>query len=69
MRLQVKVAIVKSGRRGYEVAHALQWHPAKLSQIINEIYTPTSLEMELLSEELGVPVEELFPKPSRRVPA
>ena len=68
MRLQVKVAIVKSGRRGYEVARALQWHPAKLSQIINEIYTPTSLEMELLSEELGVSVEELFPKPSRRVP-
>jgi len=68
MRLQVKVAVVKSGRRGYEVARALHWHPAKLSQIINEIYTPTSLEMELLSEELGVPVEELFPKPSRRVP-
>ena len=69
MRLQVKVAIVKSGRRGYEIASALHWHPAKLSQIINEIYTPTSLEMELLSEELGVPVGELFPKRGRRVPA
>ena len=69
MRLPVKVAIVKTGRRGYEIARALDWHPAKLSQIINEIYTPTTLEMELLSEELGVPVEELFPKPGRRVPA
>ena len=69
MRLQVKVAIVKSGRRGYEIASALNWHPAKLSQIINEVYTPSSLEMELLSEELQVPVNELFPPKRPRVTA
>ena len=60
MLLAVKVAIVKSGRHGYEIARSLRWHQTKLSAIISENYVPSSIEKELLAEELQVTVEELF---------
>lgn len=60
MLLGVKVAIVKSGRHGYEIARALNWHQSKLSAIISENYDPSSMEKEDLAKELGVTVDELF---------
>ena len=71
MLLAVKIAIVKSGKRGYEVAQQLRWHPTKLSSVINESYKPSSMEWEDLAAELDVPVQELVnaPNPQRMVTA
>lgn len=60
MLIGLKVAVVKSGRHGYQIARSLDWHPSKLSAIISETYIPDGLEKELLAEELGVTVKELF---------
>ena len=60
MLLGLKVAIVKSGKHGYEVARALNWNPSKLSAIISETYVPSSCEKEDLAKELRVTVDELF---------
>ncbi len=68
MLLSVKLAIVRSGRRNYEVCQALGWYPSKISAIINETYVPDSLEKEDLALELGLTVEELF-NPKEKVPA
>ena len=62
MLLGVKVAIIKSGKHGYEIARALNWHQSKLSAIINETYQPSSMEKEDLAIELGTTVGELFPE-------
>ena len=64
MLIGVKIAIVKSGRHGYEIARALDWHQSKLSAIISENYEPSSMEKEDLARELGLTVPELFsPEP------
>jgi len=68
MLIPVKVAIAKSGRHGYEIARALNWHQTKLSAIISENYQPSSMEKEDLAEELQVTVDELF-NPSPHVTA
>lgn len=60
MLLGVKIAVVKSGRHGYEIARALNWHPTKLSAIISENYKPSSMEKEDLAKELNSSVGELF---------
>lgn len=69
MLLEIKIAILKSGRRGYEIARSLDWPPSKLSAVINESYTPTSIEKEDLANELGGSVNELFPPGRPRVTA
>jgi len=66
MLIEVKVAILRTGKKHYEIARQLGWAPGKISQIISEVYTPDSLEKELLAEELQVTVDELF-NPSRQV--
>lgn len=71
MLLAVKIAILKSGKHGYEVARNLRWHQTKLSSVINESYRPSSMEWEDLAAELNVPVHELMKSkpPQQRVTA
>lgn len=67
MLLELKVAIVRTGRRNYEICHALGWYPSKLSAVINETYVPDSIEKEDLARELGLTVDDLF-NPARPQP-
>ena len=60
MFIGIKIAVIKSGRKSYEIANALGWKPSKLSMIINGSYVPTSCEKEDLAHELEVTVQELF---------
>jgi len=61
MYVQLKISILRSGRKSYQIARALDWHPSKLSHIIAGIYVPDSIEKEELANELGVTVDEIFP--------
>ena len=60
MFVQVKISILRSGRKSYQIARALGWHPSKLSHIIAGIYVPDSCEKEDLARELETTVDELF---------
>ena len=64
MLLKVKLAIVSSGRRSLDIAKALKCSPSKISSIINESYTPSSMEWEDLAAELNVSVNELVNAPN-----
>ena len=71
MLLNLKVAVVRDGRRAYQICQAMRWSPSKISAIINESYVPDSLEKEDLHRELRttISVAELFEsfKPQSRV--
>ncbi len=69
MLLELKLAIVRSGRAQYRISQALGWHPSKISTIIAEKYIPYSIEKEVLAAEIGVSVDELFPRKSKGVTA
>mgnify|MGYP001559438128 CR=1 FL=1 len=69
-RIELKVAIIRSGRRAYEVARMAGTSPEMLSKIIAGVVNPTE-EMQLkLSIVLDTPTETLFPAltpgPARR---
>lgn len=57
---RLKIAIIESGRKGYEIANSLGWHPTKVSQIVIGAYRPSSIEKRQLAKELGKTVEGLF---------
>jgi len=59
--VDLEVRILKSGKRKYQIAQALHWHPSKLSSILNRVYTPSTMEMEDLADELGCQVADIFP--------
>jgi len=65
---EIKVAILRSGLKAYQVANKLDWHPSKLSQVISGIYRPSWTEKKALADVLGVPTGELF-NPSTQVVA
>jgi transcriptional regulator with XRE-family HTH domain len=58
--LNLKICILRSGRKGYEVAQQLGWHPTKLSQIISGVYSPDDEDKELLANAIGVSVVDIF---------
>ena len=57
---RLKIAIIESGKKGYEIARQLEWHPTKVSQIVIGAYTPSSVEKRQLAEVLGRSVHELL---------
>ena len=59
--VELRVLILRSGKKQYEIAHELRWHPSKLSSILSEVYTPSTLEKEDLCQVLGCQVDEAFP--------
>jgi hypothetical protein len=61
MCVELEILILKSGKKKYEIARELDWHPSKLSAILSEVYEPSSLEQEDLCVVLGCQVEEAFP--------
>lgn len=62
MLLTLKIKILESRRHQYQIAHALGWHPTKLSAIINGSQNPSEIDQELLAQEIGCRVEDLFPE-------
>ena len=58
--MEIKVAVLRSKKKGYEIARQLEWHPTKVSQIVIGAYTPSSVEKRQLAEVLGLSVHELF---------
>ena len=66
---RLKIAIIESGMKGYEIAHQLDWHPTKVSQIVIGAHRPNSDEQRQLATILGKAVDELFPNPSDPVAA
>jgi len=66
---EIKIQIIKQGRKCNEVAGRLGWRPSKISAIIAGNYIPSSCEKEDLAAELGVSVDDLFPPRRPRVTA
>jgi len=69
MNLNLKIAILKTGKKNYQIAQAMDWPPSKLSYIVNGIQEPKQEEQEKLSALLRVDVAYLFPSPSDPVAA
>jgi len=69
MNLNLKIAILKTGKKDYQFARELDWSPSKLSHIINGVQKPTREEQEKLSTKLQCDVAYLFPSTSDPVPA
>jgi hypothetical protein len=65
----LKISIIESGRKGYEISNELYWHPSKLSQIIIGAHRPNSYETSQLAGLLGKTVSELFPESNPQVTA
>ena len=63
--IDLNVLILKTGKKKHEIARNLNWHLSKISNILNGIYTPSSMEKEDFAKELGCPVEEAFPSGRR----
>ena len=61
MLLELKLAIIRSGRRQYRINQALDWYPGKISAILSGKYIPDSIEKEDLASVLDVSVDEIFP--------
>lgn len=65
--MELKISILKSGKKAYEIAQELNWHPSKLSTILNGVYKPSSMEKEDLAEVLGCNVEDAFPSGRKEI--
>ena len=59
---RLKIAIIESGQKGYEIAHRLGWHPTKVSQIVIGAHRPNANEKCQLANVLGKSISELFPE-------
>ena len=57
----LKIAIIQSGLKSYEVERALNFWPGKLSKIITGITAPTTAEKTALAKVLNKSVWEIFP--------
>lgn len=61
MNLALKVKILASGKKGYEVAGAMKWQPSKLSTIISGLVEPSWTEKKKLAKILECEVANIFP--------
>ena len=59
--VELRILIIKTGLKHYQIARKLGWHSSKLSSVLNETYQPSSMEKEDLAEVLGCRVEDAFP--------
>ena len=67
MNVNLKAEIIKSGKRCFEIANALNWHPSKILRIINGTYAPSEDEKEWLARIIGIEVEDIFKEQSKAV--
>jgi hypothetical protein len=57
----LKIAIIQSGLKSYEVERVLNFWPGKLSKVISGIIVPTKGEETALAGVLDKKVCEIFP--------
>jgi transcriptional regulator with XRE-family HTH domain len=57
----LKIAIVASGRTTRELAESIGRHETDLSRWANGRRTPSEDVKQLIADELGVPISDLFP--------
>ena len=57
---RLKIAIIETGQKGYQIARRLGWHPTKVSQIVIGAHPPNAEEKRQLARMLGKTVAELF---------
>ena len=62
MRIDLKVGILRSGLKNYEIAKELGWSPSKLSAVLSESYNPTHAEREAIADVLGLSICDIFPR-------
>jgi len=60
--LELKISILRTGRKAYEIANDLGWYSTKISQIVTGMYTPDDDEKKRIAKVIGVPVESIFQK-------
>ena len=60
--LAFEIRILKSGKKKFQVAQGMGWHPPKLSDVLNGTYKPTDEEWERLAKEVNCEVREISPK-------
>jgi hypothetical protein len=60
-KMELKILIIKSGKKAYEIARELNWHPSKISTILSGFYVPSSTEKEDLAHALDCRVCDAFP--------
>ena len=61
MRIELKLAIVRSGETQRELARKLGWTEDLLSKVVHDVRAVSKTEKKLLCEALGVKEEEIFP--------
>ncbi|MCH7501012.1 MAG: helix-turn-helix transcriptional regulator [Nitrospinae bacterium] len=61
MRIDLKIGILRSGLKNYEIAAELGWSPSKLSAVLSESYNPTQAEREAIADVLRLSVYDIFP--------
>ena len=57
---QLKIAIIESGKKGYELANSMGWHPTKVSQIVIGAQRPSADDKRQLAQALNKTVAQLF---------
>lgn len=63
--LDLRILILKSGLKNYQLAQRLGWHSSKISLMLNGTYKPSSMEKEDIAEVLRCNVEDAFPSGKR----
>ena len=61
VNINLKILVLKSGQKGYEINQAMGRHASWLSSVINGSYVPDSTEKEDLCSLLECEIEEAFP--------
>ena len=62
LNVHLKIAIIQSGQRSYEIERTLGFWPGKLSKLIYGIITPSVEDRVALAEILQRPIANIFPK-------
>ena len=57
---ELEIAIVKSKKKKRDICESLGWTPSKLSSILYGPYKPSTMEQEVLCNEIGCEVNEAF---------
>ena len=57
----LKIAIIQSGQRSYEIERFLGFWPGKLSKIISGIIDPSIEERIAIAKTLKQSIDEIFP--------
>jgi len=58
--IYLRIAILQSGKKNFEIAREAKIHPTILSHLVNNHYVPTPKQKQQLSQVLEKRIDELF---------